>query len=32
MRESCLAQLNAPPREESAPEARNVATLAPYGR
>ena len=32
MRESCLAQLNAPPQEESAHEARNVATLAPYGR
>ncbi|HMC15997.1 MAG TPA: hypothetical protein VKI18_10220 [Albitalea sp.] len=27
MRESCLAQLSAPPPEEPAPEARNVATL-----
>ena len=32
MRESCLAQLNAAPREEPAPEVRNVATLATYGR
>jgi hypothetical protein len=32
MRESCLAQLNAAPHEEPAPEVRNVATLASVGR